>query len=102
MPVVLSMYGGLGLGLALNPTPNTYQKPRAPLYPGAGVTDEHNKANVAQQSHKIILKLFRLQSRLASKYGFFGHRIILNLVCEATVAYSISIYDIQQIDFSHI
>ena len=29
MPVVLSVYGGLGLGLALNPTSNPYQKPRA-------------------------------------------------------------------------
>ena len=27
MPVMLSVYGGLGL--ALNPTPNPYQKPRA-------------------------------------------------------------------------
>ena len=32
MPVVLSVYGGLGLGLALNPTPNPYRKPRAMLY----------------------------------------------------------------------
>ena len=49
MPVVLSVYGGLGLGLALNPTPNPYRKPRAMSYPplpicGAGVPDEHNKA----------------------------------------------------------
>ena len=29
--VVLFVYGGLGLGLALNPTPNPYQKPRAML-----------------------------------------------------------------------
>ena len=29
MPVVLSVYGGLGLRLALNPNPNPYQKPRA-------------------------------------------------------------------------
>ena len=89
----------------------------------AGVPDEHNEAipthnvinththtlaNVAQQSHNIIPKLFRLQccygskygnsghfgglqSRVASKYGFSGHRSILNLVAEATVACSISI-----------
>ena len=30
MPVVLSVYGGLGLGLALNPTPNPYLKARGP------------------------------------------------------------------------
>ena len=29
LPVVLFVYGGIGLGLALNPTPNPYQKPRA-------------------------------------------------------------------------
>ena len=91
MPVVLSVYGVLGLGLTLNPTPNSYQTPRTP--PGVGVKDEHKKANVAQQPHKIISKVFRLQSRVVSKYGLSGYRRILNLVCEPTVAYSISIYD---------
>ena len=32
LPAVLFVYGSLWLGLALNPTPNPYQKPRAMLY----------------------------------------------------------------------
>ena len=32
LPVELFMYEGLGLMLALTPTPNPYQKPRAMLY----------------------------------------------------------------------
>ena len=94
MPVVLSVYRGFGLGLALNPTPNPYRKPRVMSYfspttiCGAGVPDEHNEAiptyhhvinthtltptfaNVAQQSHKRISKLFRLQFRCASSMDF--------------------------------
>ena len=86
MPVVLSVYGGLGLGLALNPTPNPYRKPQVSKAPisGAGVPDEHNEAipnhnvinththtfaNVAQQSPKRFSKLFRLQCCYGSNYG---------------------------------
>ena len=123
MRMGLSVYGGFRLGLALNPTPNPYRKPRAmsyppPLYAGqvyrtnimkpsqpimwSTHTHTHTLANVAQQSHKIIPKLYRLQccygskygnsghfrglqSRATSKYGFSGHQSILNLVREAAI-----------------
>ena len=44
MPVVLTVYGGLGLGLALNPIESQGRCHTPPPIGGAGVPDEHNEA----------------------------------------------------------